>query len=198
MISWHKEENPFFHFHWWWSKSVLNLQLHGTSTKTPTRAWMGHWCQYWTIEDGSSILMNLMLDSCDECVNLRITHLVNLWLCWGRRIERNFWNKDSLRNKICYSSSFSLKKKKMQQTYIIFSNDKLIIRSTISIMCFIFKIFVVQLVSLNVSNKNIQSSNLIFSLLYIWIIKLLRNENIRDVHIGNTTKVWTFSFFFFK
>ena len=77
----------------------------------------------------------------------------------------------------------------MQQTYIIFSNDKLIIRSTISIMCFIFKIFVVQLVSLNVSNKNIQSSNLIFSLLYIWIIKLLRNENIRDVHIGNTTKV---------
>ena len=141
-------------------------------------------------------LMNLMLDCCDECVNLCITHLVNLWLCWGRRIERNFWNKDSLRNKICYSSSFSLKKKKMQQTYIIFSNDKLIIRSTISIMCFIFKIFVVQLVSLNVSNKNIQSSNLIFSLLYIWIIKLLRNENIRDVHIGNTTKVWTFSFFF--
>ena len=77
----------------------------------------------------------------------------------------------------------------MQQTYIIFSNDKLIIRSTISIMWFIAKIFVVQLVSLNVSNKNIQSSNLIFSLLYIWIIKLLRNENIRDVHIGNTTKV---------
>lgn len=82
-----------------------------------------------------------------------------------------------------------LKKKKLQQTYIIFSNDKLIIRSTISIMWFIVKIFVVQLVSLNVSNKNIQSSNLIFSLLYIWIIKLLRNENIRDVHIGNTTKV---------
>ena len=77
----------------------------------------------------------------------------------------------------------------MQQTYIIFSNDKLIIRSTISIMWFIAKIFVVQLVSLNVSNKNIQSSNLIFSLLYIWIIKLLRNENIRDVHVGNTTKV---------
>ena len=82
-----------------------------------------------------------------------------------------------------------LKKKKLQQTYIIFSNDKLIIRSTISIMWFIAKIFVVQFVSLNVSNKNIQSSNLIFSLLYIWIIKLLRNENIRDVHIGNTTKV---------
>ena len=77
----------------------------------------------------------------------------------------------------------------MQQTYIIFSNDKLIIRSTISIMWFIAKIFVVQFVSFNVSNKNIQSSNLIFSLLYIWIIKLLRNENIRDVHIGNPTKV---------
>ena len=91
-----------------------------------------------------------------------------------------------------------LKKKKLQQTYIIFSNDKLIIRSTISIMWFIAKIFVVQFVSLNVSNKNIQSSNLIFSLLYIWIIKLLRNENIRDVHIGNTTKVWIFFFFFFK
>ena len=77
----------------------------------------------------------------------------------------------------------------MQQTNIIFSNDKLIIRSTISIIWFIAKIFVVQFVSLNVSNKNIQNSNLIFSLLYIWIIKLLRNENIRDVHIGNTTKV---------
>ena len=77
----------------------------------------------------------------------------------------------------------------MQQTYIIFSNDKLITRSTISIIWFIAKIFVVQFVSFNVSNKNIQSSNLIFSLLYIWIIKLLRNENIRDVHIGNTTKV---------
>ena len=77
----------------------------------------------------------------------------------------------------------------MQQTYIIFSNDKLITRSTISIMWFIAKIFVVQLVSLNVFNENIQSLNLIFSLLYIWIIKLLRNENIRDVHVGNTTKV---------
>ena len=77
----------------------------------------------------------------------------------------------------------------MQQTNIIFSNDKLIIRSTISIIWFIAKIFVVQLVSLNVFNENIQSLNLIFSLLYIWIIKLLRNENIRDVHIGNTTKV---------
>ena len=43
----------------------------------------------------------------------------------------------------------------MQQTYIIFSNDKLITRSTISIIWFIAKIFVVQLVSFNVSNKNI-------------------------------------------
>ena len=56
-------------------------------------------------------------------------------------------------------------------------------------MWFIAKIFVVQLVSLNVFNENIQSLNLIFSLLYIWIIKLLRNENIRDVQVGNTTKV---------
>lgn len=60
-------------------KRVEWLNLQRTSTKTPTRAWMGHWCQHWTIEDGSSILMNLMLDCCDECAWIYALHI--WWIC---------------------------------------------------------------------------------------------------------------------
>lgn len=138
MISWHKEENPFFTFTDGGAKACWIYKGHRPKhpqepikkkKKNTLKSLNGSLMSAWTIEDGSSTLMNLILDCCDdECVNLRITHLVNLWLCWDLgRTERNFWNKDSLRNKICSSSSFALKK---MQPNVIFSNDKLIIRSS--------------------------------------------------------------------
>lgn len=129
LISWHKEENPFFTFTDGGAKACWIYKTTRDIDQNTLKSLNGSLMSAWTIEDGSSTLMNLILDCCDdECANLRITHLVNLWLCWDLgRTERNFWNKDSLRNKICSSSSFALKK---MQPNVIFSNDKLIIRSS--------------------------------------------------------------------